>query len=193
MSKSVNGYLLTIHNMYMYRFYFARMKTSDLKTLKLVWIGLKTSFQMKQHRHNAHVAYSVGEDLWYRIQPGAQRVYLKCIIRGTNNQLPNIFYKFVHLKLKLLIFKLFEVESLFSKNHVFRKWKRTAVYGLMDACPQFRILNSPGKMVTCYLQDIKKFLRYRTLCKSILKYGFPTKGIELTRFILFEALGVPQI
>ena len=47
MSKSVNGYLLTIHNMYMYRFYFARMKTSDLKTLKLVWIGLKTSFQMK--------------------------------------------------------------------------------------------------------------------------------------------------
>ena len=44
----------------------------------------------------------------------------------------------------------------------------------------------------CYLQDINKFLRYRTLCKSILKFGSLTKGIELTRFILSEVLGVPQ-
>ena len=30
------------------------------------------------------------------------------------------------------------------------------------------------------------------MCKSILKCGFPTKGIELTRFILFEVLRVLQ-
>ena len=47
-------------------------------------------------------------------------------------------------------------------------------------------------MMTSYLRDINKFLRYRTLCKSILKYGFPTKGIKLTRFVLFEVLGMPQ-
>ena len=35
------------------------------------------------------------------------------------------------------------------------------------------------------------FMRYRTLCKSILKCGFPIKGIKLTWFILFEVLGVP--
>ena len=97
------------------------------------------------------------------------------------------------LNIKLFIFKLFDVKFLFSENHVFRKQKRTAVYGAMDVRPQFRILNSLGKMMTCYLRDINKFLRYRTLCKSILKCGFPTKGIELTRFVLFEILELPQL
>ena len=97
------------------------------------------------------------------------------------------------LNIKLFIFKLLDVEFLFSENHAFRKQKRTAVYGLMDARPQFPILNSPGKMMAGYLRDINKFLRYRTLCKSILKCGFPTKGIEQTGFVLFEILGVPQL
>ena len=57
----------------------------------------------------------------------------------------------------------------------------------------FGDLNSPGKMMTCYLRDINKFLRYCTLRKSILKCGFPTKGIKLTQFVLFEVLGVPQL
>ena len=39
------------------------------------------------------------------------------------------------LNIKLFIFKLFDVKFLFSENHVFRKQKRTAVYGLMDARP----------------------------------------------------------
>ena len=43
------------------------------------------------------------------------------------------------LNIKLFIFKLFDVKFLFSENHVFRKQKRTAVYGLMDALPYFRI------------------------------------------------------
>ena len=106
----------------------------------------------------------------------------------------NLFvFSYLTLNIKLFIFKLFEVKFLFSENHVFCKQKRTAVYGLMDAHPQFRILNSPGKMMTCYLRDINKFLRYRTLCKSILKCGFPTKGIKLTRLVFFEVLGVPQL
>ena len=63
----------------------------------------------------------------------------------------------------------------------------------MDACPYFRILNSSRKMMICYLRDTNKFLRYRTLRTSILKCGFPTKGIELTRLVLFEVLEMPQL
>ena len=37
--------------------------------------------------------------------------------------------------INLLIFKLFDDKFLFSENHVFRKEKRMAVYGLMDARP----------------------------------------------------------
>ena len=51
----------------------------------------------------------------------------------------------------------------------------------MDVRPSFRILNS------------NKFWRYRTLCTRIPKCGFPTKGIKLTLFVLFEVLGVPQL
>ena len=36
-------------------------------------------------------------------------------------------------------------------------------------------------------------MRYRILCKRILKWGFPTKGIELTRFELFEIFRVSQL
>ena len=40
------------------------------------------------------------------------------------------------LNIKLFVFKFFDVKSLtFSENHVFRKQKRTAVYGVMDARP----------------------------------------------------------
>ena len=130
---------------------------------------------------------------------GAEWGYLKCSIQGTNNQLPNIFYKLfifncLTLNIKLLIFKLFDIKFLFSENHVFHKQKRMAVYGVMDACPQFWILNSPGKMIDDLLSSVikNKLLKYRTLCKSILKCIFCTKGIELTWFVLFEVLGVPQ-
>ena len=100
------------------------------------------------------------------------------------------------LNIKLFIFKLFDVKFLFSENHVFRKQKKTAVYGVMSARPQILILNSLGKMMTCNLREINKFLRYHT--KSILKCGFPTKGIKLTRlyflryweYLSFETLGL---
>ena len=97
-------------------------------------------------------------------------------------QLFNVKYKFVHLH-------LLDVKFLFSKKHIFLKQRKRL---LMDMHPQFRILNSPWKMMTCYLRDTDTFLRYRTLCASILKFRFLTKSIKLTRFILLEVPGVPQ-
>ena len=47
-------------------------------------------------------------------------------------------------------------------------------------------------MVACYLVDTNKFLSYRTLCTGILKWGFPTKGIRLTRFVIFQVHAVPR-
>ena len=109
---------------------------------------------------------------------------INCQISSINSFIFNCLI----LNIKLFIFKLFEVKFLFSENHVFRKQKRTTVYGVMYARPQFWILNSLEKMMTCYLRDINKFLRSGTLCKSIPKCGFLTKGIELTWFVLFEIL-----
>ena len=53
---------------------------------------------------------------------------------GTNNQLRNRFYKFVHFQLfnvkyKFVQLQLFDIKILFSQKHTFRKQKRTAVYG----------------------------------------------------------------
>ena len=63
----------------------------------------------------------------------------------------------------------------------------------MGARPYFCILCSPGEMMTCYIRDTNKFLRYCSLCTSILRCGFPAKGIKLTRFILLEAFVGPQL
>ena len=72
--------------------------------------------------------------------------YLKCSIRGTNNQIRNRFYKSVHLELfnvkykfvylqlfnikyKFVQLQLFDDKFLFSEEHTFCKQKRTVVYG----------------------------------------------------------------
>ena len=48
----------------------------------------------------------------------------------------NLFiFNCLTLNIKLFIFKLFDVKFLFSENHVFRKQKRTAVYGVIDSHP----------------------------------------------------------
>ena len=120
---------------------------------------------------------------------------LKCNIGGTNNQLRNRFCKLLHLQLfnakyKFVQFELFDVKFLFPEN-ISSASKRELLF--MDALLQFRVLKSLGKMMTCYLRDKNKFLRYCTLCTSILKCRFSTKGIELTWLILFEAVEIPQI
>ena len=97
------------------------------------------------------------------------------------------------LNIKLFIFKLFGVKYLCPKNHVFRKQNKTAVYGLMDVASlvsDFKLTRENDDLLSL---DINKFVRYRTLCKSILKCGFLTKGIELTRFVLFQVLGGPKL
>ena len=49
---------------------------------------------------------------------GAYRGYLNCNIRGTNNQLPNIFYKLVHLNIK---YKIVHLQVVWRQIFVFRK------------------------------------------------------------------------
>ena len=60
----------------------------------------------------------------------------------------------------------------------------------MEAYHEFPILNSSRKMMTYFIRDMNKILRYCTLFTSILKCGYPTKGIKVTWFILFEVLEV---
>ena len=122
---------------------------------------------------------------------GTSSVALEVLIINCQIYFINLFiFNCVTLDIKLFIFKFFNVKSLFSENHVFRKQKITAVYGVMDTHPQFQILNQPGRIITCYFRDINKFLRYRTLCRNILKCRFQTKGIELTPFVTFEVVGL---
>ena len=119
--------------------------------------------------------------------PGAWRGYLKCSIQGTNNQLPNIFYNINH--------KIVHLQVVWDQIFVFRKsclsqteensclWS----YGPATLVLDFKLTGENGDLLSL------RHLKYRTLCKSILKCGFSTKGIELTQFVLFEVVGVPQL
>ena len=80
------------------------------------------------------------------------------------------------------IFNGLTSNSCFPKN-IFFASRRERMF--MDSCPKFWAYNSIGKMMTYYLRDTNKFLRYCTLCTNILKSKFPTKGIELTRLEVF--------
>ena len=90
------------------------------------------------------------------LRPGAQGGYLKCSIRGTNNELPKRFYKFVHLQLssvndrfvhlrlfnvkyKFVHLQLFGPKLLFSEKHIFRKQKRMAVCGRASVFSGFKL------------------------------------------------------
>ena len=106
----------------------------------------------------------------FLILSGAQRGYLNLFI-----------FNCLTLNTKLFIFKLFDVKFLFSENHFFRKQKRTV--------SDFKLARENDDLLP---SRHNKFLRYRTMCNSILKCGFPAKGIELARFVLFEILGVLQ-
>ena len=84
---------------------------------------------------------------------GAQRGYLKCSIRGTNNQLPIEFHKFVYLQLfnvkyKFVHLQLLDYKFLFSEKHIFckqertknqKKYKSTAVYGCMSLVSDLKL------------------------------------------------------
>ena len=120
---------------------------------------------------------------------GTWSVAFKVLIINCQIYFINLFiFNCLTLNIILFIFKLFHIKFLFSEKHVFCKQKRAAVYGLVDVDPYFWILNSSRKMMTCYLRDINKFLRYCLLCKSILICWFPTKCIKLPQLVL----GIPQ-
>ena len=122
-----------------------------------------------------------------------------CSIQGTNNQIWNRFYKSVHLQLfnvkcKLAYFQLLnvkykfiqlqlsDVKCLFSKEHIFRKEKRTDVHGRTSLASGFQL----NRENDANLRDTNKFLRSHILCTNILKCKFQTKGMELTRLEFFE-------
>ena len=82
--------------------------------------------------------------------------YLKCSIRSNNNELRSRFYKFVHLQLfsvkykfvhlqlfnvkyKFVHLQQFDVKFLFSEKHIFRKQKKTPVYGRAFVVSDFKL------------------------------------------------------
>ena len=64
-----------------------------------------------------------------------------------NSLTSNINYKFVQLQ-------LFDIKFYFPKNISFANRKKQL---FMDARPEFRVLNSSGKMMTWYLRDANTF------------------------------------
>ena len=83
-----------------------------------------------------------------------------------------------------------DIKLPFSKGNIFRKQRRMTAYrrrSLVSA-----ISNSLRKIMTCYLWDTNRILRYRTLCTSILKSRFLTKRIKVTRFVLLKIPGAPH-
>ena len=54
----------------------------------------------------------------------------------------------------------------------------------------FSDLNAPAKMIKCYIRDINTFFGYHTL---FIKDTKTIKVIELTRFAVFEVLGLPHL
>ena len=94
----------------------------------------------------------------------------KIFYKFVDCQLSSVKYKFAHLQLfnvkyKFLHLQLFAVKFLFSEKPYISQAEEN---GCFNTRPYFRILNSLGKMMTCYLRDTNKFLRYRTQFTSIL-------------------------
>ena len=122
---------------------------------------------------------------------GTSSVAFEVLIINCQAYFINLFiFACLTLNINLFIFNLIDVKFLFSENHIFRKQTRTAVYGSAPLVSDFKLTRENDDLLssrlckTCYL---------RTLHKSILKCGFPTKSIKLTRFVLLEVFGVPQI
>ena len=72
----------------------------------------------------------------------------------------NLFiFNCLTLTIKLFIFKLFDVKFFVFQKSCLSQTEETTVNGIMDVRSYLQILNSPGKMMTCYLRDINKSLR----------------------------------
>ena len=74
-----------------------------------------------------------------------------CSIRGTNNQLPNRFYKFAYLQLfkfKFTHLQLFDVKSLFPEKHILCQQKRTATYGSASLVSAFKFIQENDDLLS---------------------------------------------
>ena len=111
---------------------------------------------------------------------------VNCLMSNINFFISNCLMS----NINLFSFNCLTSNFCFPKNTSFANRRKRL---FMDARPYLRILNSSGKMKTCYPRDTNTFLRYHTLRTNILKCGFPRKGIELTRLVLFEVLEMPQL
>ena len=84
----------------------------------------------------------------------------------------NVKYKFIQLQ-------LFDVKFLFSEEHVFRKQKRTGVYGRASLVSGFQLNRENDEILSS--------------CTNIQKCKLLTEGIELTLLDLFEGPMMPQL
>ena len=91
--------------------------------------------------------------------------------------------------INLFNFNSFSSNFCFPKNIFFASRRERMFVGVS---PFFRVFNSTGKIMTCYLRDTNKLLRYPIMFTNILKCKFPPKGIELTRLKFFEGPRVPH-
>ena len=115
---------------------------------------------------------------------GTSSIAFEVLIIKSQIYFTNVFiFNCLTSNINLFNFNCLTSNFCFPKN-IFFASRRERMF--MDARPQFRVFNSTGKMMTCYLRDTNKFLRYCTLCTNILKSKFPTKVIELTRLEFFE-------
>ena len=114
-------------------------------------------------------------------------------VQGPTNGTSSVAFELLIINCHIEFINLFIFNCLTSNfhfpKHIFGKQNRTAVSGRVSLVLDFKLTR---KMMTCYLQN-RLIFEVRTLWTSILKCEFPTKGIKLTRFILFEVLRVPQL
>ena len=97
---------------------------------------------------------------------GTSSVAFEVLIMNCKKDFINLFiFNYLPSNKNLFILNCLMSNFCFPKNMYFAS-RREQLF--VDARPYFRILNSLRKMMTCYLRETIKFLRYRTLCTSIL-------------------------
>ena len=115
---------------------------------------------------------------------GTSSVAFEVLLTKSEIDFINLFvFNCLKSNINLFNFNCFMSIICFPKK-IFFASRRERIF--MDVRPQFWVFNSTGKMMTCYLRDTNKILRYRTLCTNILRCKFPTKRTELTRLEFFE-------
>ena len=95
--------------------------------------------------------------------------------RFVHLRLFNVKYKFVHLQ-------LFGPKLLFSEKHIFRKQKRMAVCERASIFSGFKLCRENYELLSL---RHKWIFKVRHPLHDLLECGFPTKGIQLTWFVLY--------